>query len=41
MPIISIITTGVLLVFAIITATPFQLLFNGGIIALGVVAYYI
>lgn len=41
MPIISILTTGILLVFAIMTATPFQLLFNSGIILLGIVAYFI
>lgn len=41
MPIISIVTTGILLVFAIMTATAFQLLFNAGIILLGIVSYLI
>lgn len=41
MPIISTVTTGILCVFAIITATPFQLLFNTGILLLGVVSYFI
>lgn len=41
MPVISVLTTGFLLIFAIVTATPFQLIFNGGIILLGIAAYLI
>lgn len=41
MPIISVLTTFTLLVFAIITATPFQLLFNLAIILFGVIVYFI
>lgn len=41
MPVISVVSTMCLLVFAIITASAFQLLFNTGIILLGIVAYFI
>ncbi|MDO5426507.1 MAG: hypothetical protein Q4F54_01670 [Coriobacteriia bacterium] len=41
MPIISTVATGILFVFAIITASSFQILFNVGIIILGIVAYFV